>query len=78
MISNKTPWTALVNDKLGWDFDLKYENKFIEVLERVAKMSIEERNSMRIHIVDFMNSFLLNSDSLKENRKLYNLNIGEL
>lgn len=78
LTSNKTPWKMLVNDKLGWDFDLKYENKFVEVLESVAKMSIEERNSRRIHIVDFMNSFLLNSDSLKDNRKLYNLNLGEL
>ena len=78
LISNKTPWSGLVNDKVGWAFDLNYENKFIEILEKVAKISIEERSSMRIDIVDYMNTLLSNSDSLKDNRQLFNLNISEL
>lgn len=78
LISDKTPWIDLVNDKLGWDFNLKNEDKFVETLEGIAKMSIDERYFMRINIIDFMNSFLLKSDSLKDNKLLYSLNISEL
>jgi len=71
LISNKTPWLDLANESLGWDFDLECHGKFVEILEKISQMTIEERNFMRIDIVNFMNDFLLSSDNLENNKKMY-------
>lgn len=78
LISNKTPWNALEGSKIGWDFSLKEERQFIDVLGKLSTQTIEDKISMRLHIIDYMNNFLGSSVTLKENKKLYNSTISEL
>ncbi|MEJ5262517.1 MAG: hypothetical protein WHT45_07535, partial [Ignavibacterium sp.] len=42
IISDKTPWRNLEQQKAGWDISLNNKDKFIEVLNKCSEMDNEE------------------------------------
>ena len=59
LISKNTPWLDLESQNLGWDIDLKDMDSFVEIIEKVARMSHDERqdkqNNIRKIIKDIFN-----------------------
>jgi len=43
LISKNTPWLKLENDGLGWDVDLKDESAFVNIIEKMARESLDSR-----------------------------------
>ena len=43
LISTETPWRNLQADGLGWDVDLAQMDSFVEIIERLALLSDDER-----------------------------------
>lgn len=47
LISNQTPWKNLEEKGLGWDYPLKKNNLFIDKLNELADMSLDEYNNLK-------------------------------
>jgi len=47
LISTETPWRNLQADGLGWDVDLGQEDSFVEIIEKIALLSDDERFKKR-------------------------------
>ncbi len=48
VISDQTPWRNLSEEMAGWDINLNEPSLFIEILERLTNMNVEEINSWAI------------------------------
>lgn len=71
LISNNTPWLRLEEKNLGWDIDLKKMYFFVEIINKVALMSQNERKIKRAFIRDNINAILFNKQDYEDNRQLY-------
>jgi glycosyltransferase involved in cell wall biosynthesis len=71
LISDNTPWLGLEEKNLGWDIDLKNMDCFIEIINKVALMSPNERESKRDYIRNNINGILFNKQDYEDNRQLY-------
>ncbi len=73
LISNNTPWQNLEEKQLGWDVDLNNKAKFIDVIQTLAKISPEDRNSNKtIRINNYLKT--LNYDNIiNQNLNLFKL-----
>lgn len=71
LLSTKTPWRDLHDEGLGWDIDLANQNSFVEVMEKMARLSREERQKIRGEIQRKIGSRLVNPRVLETNRQLF-------
>ncbi len=71
LISTETPWRDLQIDGLGWDIDLKHIDSFVEIIEKLALKSIDERIKMRDIIKTKIVGRLLDPAVLESNRNLF-------
>jgi glycosyltransferase involved in cell wall biosynthesis len=71
LISDKTPWRNLRNSNLGWDLALDKIDSYIEVIEKCALMSIEERLENRASIKSYSEKNLLDPVVLEAHRQLF-------
>ena len=71
LISKNTPWLDLESQNLGWDIDLKDMGSFVEIIERIARMSHDERQDKRNNIRIMIKDILINSNDFEDNRLLY-------
>ncbi len=72
VISNKTPWQNLEQQKVGFDIDLTKPNKFTEMIDNLAKMNIDELNLLTKNAYNFAQN-IINDNQLKEEyHKLFN------
>jgi glycosyltransferase involved in cell wall biosynthesis len=76
LISTKTPWRNLQADGLGWDIDLVQKDSFVEVIEKLALMSGDERMEIRDTIKVKITERLLDPVVLEANRQLFKFQIG--
>jgi len=71
LISDKTPWRNLLNNNLGWDISLDKMDSYIEIIEKCALMSIEERSGIRSAIRSYIEKNLLDPVVLETHRQLF-------
>ena len=75
LISTKTPWRDLQVDKLGWDIDLAQIDSFVEVIERLALLSDNERMRMRVEVKSKILERLFDPNVLETNRQLFKMQL---
>jgi glycosyltransferase involved in cell wall biosynthesis len=71
LISTETPWRNLQADELGWDMDLAREDSFVEVIERLALLSDDERLKKRSIVKANVINRLSDPTVLETNRQLF-------
>lgn len=72
LISDQTPWRNLAADGLGWDLDLRDLAGFVEKVERLSRLNLEERCEQRRTVTMAIEERLLDPAALEANRKLFN------
>jgi glycosyltransferase involved in cell wall biosynthesis len=71
LISTDTPWRNLQADGLGWDIDLTQAGSYVEIIEKYAQLSEDERMEKRTIIQDKIMKRLLDPAVLEANRTLF-------
>lgn len=71
LISTETPWRNLQADGLGWDIELEQMDSFVEIIERIALMSVDERLKKRAIVKSKIMKRLLDPVVLEANRQLF-------
>lgn len=72
LIADTTPWRNLERDGIGWDLSLSNnEEAFLEKIEYVAKMPIQERQKWRREIALFTRNQLSAPHLIEANRLLF-------
>jgi glycosyltransferase involved in cell wall biosynthesis len=71
LISDQTPWRDLEERGAGWAMPLSDQRGFIEVVERVADVSLAERAEMAKKAHDYVQDFWRTSGALAANRALF-------
>ena len=76
LISDRTPWRNLQEDRMGWDLSLDNEEGFIKTIETYSSMPVEQRLSWRKHIRSKIVERLVNEDVVNDNRQLFQSILG--
>lgn len=71
LISTETPWRNLQGDGLGWDVDLAQMDFFVEIIEKLAILSDDERLKKRAEVKAKIVERLLDPAVLESNRQLF-------
>jgi len=71
LISTDTPWRNLQAAGLGWDIDLAQAGSFVEIIEKYAQLSEDERMNKRTIIKAKIVKRLLDPAVLEANRTLF-------
>lgn len=71
LISNKTGWTGLHEEELGWDLALEKKGEFVRCIEYCASLPINERRQWRQKIQIKSLRRLINRDDIEANRQLF-------
>lgn len=71
LLSDKTPWSDLENDGLGWNLSLENPAAFAQKIEDLAETSSETRQKQRLKTREKALTRLLNPEAIEENRKLF-------
>ena len=70
LISDQTPWRNLEAKGVGWDLPLSDEGRFVQAIEAIHRMPIEERQLWRSRIRRFAREVLGGSEAREANRRL--------
>ena len=76
LISKKTAWLNLEEQKLGWDLDLVNKDNFIQIIESLSKSNFNQRQMMRKNIMVKIEKILINEKDFQDNRALYEKTFG--
>lgn len=71
LISKNTPWLELENDGLGWDVDLKDESAFVNIIEEMARESLDSRLRKRDVVKQSALKRLLDPKVVNDNLALF-------
>lgn len=71
LMSDQTPWLRLSGDGLGWDLPLDSESVFIEKIEQVANMQIDERTTWRSEVMKKAVSRINSDKDIADNKALF-------
>jgi glycosyltransferase involved in cell wall biosynthesis len=71
LISDRTPWSSLEVDGLGWVRDLAQMDSFVKTIENYAGLSSGERSRKRNLIKENMVRILRDTTALEANRMLF-------
>lgn len=71
MVSDRTPWLDLETKKLGWNFDLEGQEKFIEQITKALTIHSDEYLEMAQECVSFVNSELCKPEIIENNRRVF-------
>jgi glycosyltransferase involved in cell wall biosynthesis len=71
LISKTTPWRNLENNCLGWDFDLESHKPFVNVIEHLASLNLEERYRIRAQVKANIFEQLNYNKTIEDNIKLF-------
>lgn len=74
VISNKTPWNNLEDQKIGFDIDLSNKNVFIDILEKIYEFDQDEFNQWSENAHKFALKLSDSTELTKEYLNLFNLN----
>lgn len=73
LLSDNTPWRDLESKGYGWDLSLKKPALFINAIEFMSKLSIEDKKEMKFKIRKNFSFHLNNPETLNANKKLFEL-----
>ncbi len=73
LISDNTPWRDLESKWYGWDFSLNEPNLFVEAIDFISNLSVEEKTKMKIKRREDFIDFLDNPETLEANKELFKL-----
>lgn len=71
LLSDNTPWRNLVSGGFGWDLPLNKPKLFIQAIEFMANLSVEEKIKNKIKIRKDFLELLNNPETLDANRRLF-------
>jgi len=71
LISDRTLWVDFEINKAGWIGSLSQPDYFVAVIERLAKMSIDELLDFRKGAVDYARNYMQNNAALNETKQLF-------
>jgi glycosyltransferase involved in cell wall biosynthesis len=71
VISDQTPWRGLREKKAGWDLPLQTQDRFVEVLQRVAEMDEEAHRMWRQGARALGVAAVQDARVLDDNKKLF-------
>lgn len=71
LVSDQTPWRDLERDGLGWDLPLSDIDAFVAAIERVAALSLDNREAWRTRVLEAASRRLEVSESVDLNRRLF-------
>lgn len=66
-----TPWRELTAKHIGWDLPLKYENGWVDTLEKICLFSDEEYQTWAKAAYEYANKYLNNPDLRKKVENLF-------
>ncbi len=73
LLSDNTPWRDLEAKGFGWDISLNYPKLFINKIEYMSSLTLEEKITMKFNIKKNFFSFLNNQDNLNANINLFKI-----
>jgi glycosyltransferase involved in cell wall biosynthesis len=73
LVSQNTPWKNLEKDDLGWDINLKNIDRFVAIIEIMAKSQPSERYLKRAHVKSCAYLRIHDPDILKSNLRLFGI-----
>lgn len=71
LISDQTPWQKLSDDELGWDLPLDSKELFVEKIELLASMPLDERLFSRKIVLKNGFARVNNEGDILDNKKLF-------
>jgi glycosyltransferase involved in cell wall biosynthesis len=71
LLSDNTPWRDLESKGYGWDLSLKNPELFINAIEYMSNLSLEEKKEMKLDIRKKVLFFLNNPETLNANKNLF-------
>lgn len=72
LISNNTPWRELDSNGLGWDFSLKENDLFVEVIEDFSKLSSDNKYQKREDVLKNYKVYTKKENLINDYIKLFN------
>lgn len=73
LISDNTPWRSLEKKGLGWDVNLNNKKYFIDIIERLAQKSLNEKSENRNIVIKSYQALLDMEDIVNENVNLFKM-----
>ncbi len=71
ILSNNTPWKHLDKKNIGWEIELEYQNKFIEVIKKCIHMNQDEYNTIRNNCFSFVKDQIDVTKDISNTKKLF-------
>lgn len=71
IISDRTPWKDLEQKKIGWDLDIKDEDKWLEVLTHCIEMNDNEYKILSRNSLDFSTSYRNNNKNVQKIKSFF-------
>jgi glycosyltransferase involved in cell wall biosynthesis len=78
ILSTDTPWRGLLNAGVGWDLDLKDGRAFVDAIESLAAMDVQQRLAMRVRARHYGENHITDSNALEQNRLLLRVATGQV
>lgn len=72
LIADTTPWMDLEENNAGWVLPLSEPRRFVEVIEKMAVMPVEEQLAQREAVRAYAKKHLFNQDNIEQNKLLFN------
>ena len=73
LLSNRTRWNDLEEKGAGWIIDLAKRDSFVEIINRLNDMTIDEYHHMKINAYNYAKDYVNQKEFLSEYFKLFNL-----
>ena len=70
LISDRTPWKGLLAKSAGWELPLGDPQQFADRIDRLAKMTLEKRLSLRTGARRLAEQFVANSDAVAATERM--------
>jgi glycosyltransferase involved in cell wall biosynthesis len=71
LISDKTPWRNLEEDKLGWDISLDSLDSYVHAIQDCFSWSNKQRSEIRAGIINYFKKRISNPEILDATRDLF-------
>jgi glycosyltransferase involved in cell wall biosynthesis len=72
LISDQTPWLGLEDESLGWNFELRSRESFVDQVNKALALSDDAYKNMAGACVEFVNSELCKPEIIENNRLVFN------
>lgn len=71
VIADTTPWRNLQEIGIGWDLPLDDINRFIDVIEKLANMSVEDHKKVKNSVLNWAKQRFNQTDAIEANNAMF-------